>query len=123
MKSEIPETTLTKIARKIGWLFSPLLFLSLLTFTILSVNNLRIDFNSAKLTEFGHIHLRDVSNFDVYLNDTKIGTTSQVLNVARNNDINNPFKIYIKTADNRYWEKNCKIPKRFCFPLLPYSLP
>lgn len=123
MKSEIPETTLTKIARKIGWLFSPLLFLSLLTFTILSVNNLRIDFNSAKLIEFGHIHLRDVSNFDVYLNDTKIGTTSQVLNVARNNDINNPFKIYIKTADNRYWEKTVKFQKGFVSLYYPILYP
>lgn len=123
MKSEFPETTLTKIEKKIGWLFSPLLFLSLLTFTILSVNNLRIDFKSAQLKEFGHIHLRDVSNFDVYLNDTKIGNTSQVLNVARNDDTNKPFKIYINTTDNRYWEKTVTFQKGLVSVYYPILYP
>jgi hypothetical protein len=123
MKSEFPETKLTRLGKKLGWLFSPLLFISLLTFTIFSVNNIRIDFNSAKIEEMDYIHLRDVSNFDVYLDDNKIGTTSQVLALPRKDNSSHPFKIYIKTNDNRYWEKTIKFQKGFVSVYYPILYP
>lgn len=106
MKSEFPETRLTKIGRKIGWLLSPLLFISLLIFTFLSAQSLKFDIISGRIEETAYIHLKEVTDSDVYFDDVKVGRTSQILSTVKDNDSTKPLRVKILSSDDRKWEKS-----------------
>lgn len=122
MKSEFPETKLTKFGKKFGWIFSPILFLSLLIFTFFTAQNLTVDPFRADIVRYGYVHLKELADSEVYFDGVNVGTTSTVLRTTKV-DPNQSLEIKVLRENRRDWNKIVRPREGFVSILFPILYP
>lgn len=122
MNSEFPETKLSKFGKKFGWIFSPILFIALLSYTLLTAQNLSFDPFNGDIKKFGNVHLKEVSDTDVYFDGSLAGKSSTVLKTDKVSQ-NQSLFVEVKKEDRRIWNKVVKPREGFVSILYPILYP
>lgn len=122
MKSEFPETKLGKFGKKFGWIFSPILFIVLLAYTLLTAQNLSFDPFNGDITKYGNVHVKEVSDSDVYFDGSLVGKTSTVLKTSKVSQTQS-LQVDVKKDGRRTWTKLVKPREGYVSILYPILYP
>lgn len=122
-KSEFPETNLIKVSKKIGWIFSPVLFIALLFYTFFSAQGLKLDLTTGNVERIGYIDINEVSESDVFFDNVKVGNTSVVLTTDKTENNQEPLVLRVQKPGKRTWEKSIKPKEGFVSILYPVMYP
>lgn len=120
--SEFPETWISRLGTRVGWLFSPVLLISLILLTLFTAEGLQWDFDNKSIERKSSVEIKDIKNASIYFDEKDMGKSPRIL------DTTSTAKIGIKvTKESRIdWQKTFK-PKpgfvRTYYPVLyPTSL-
>lgn len=83
MNSEFPETRFSKIGNKLGWVFSPLLLVSLIAFTLFSAERLEIKFDTKKITveRKGALEINGPKDATIFTDNKEKGKAPMALDI------------------------------------------
>jgi hypothetical protein len=98
-ESEFPQTRWSKLGSKIGWLFSPLLLIGLIIFTLFNAEKLNL--TSEGIQRKGSVEIRQIKNGVVYFNDNIVGKVPGIYDTV-NTEL---LRIKIKKDGKRDWER------------------
>lgn len=119
MKSEFPETRLNIIGKKFGWIFSPLLLVSLIIFTLFIAEGLKLDLESKSIERKGSIELKDIKNATAFSDNKEIGKTPLVFDTTSVNQV----EITVKKDGRDDWKKTVKPRPGFVKTYYPILYP
>lgn len=122
-KSEFPESRMTKIGKRIGWIFSPLLFIALLVYTFFSAQGLKFDLTTGEVEKTGFIDLKELTDADVYFDNIKVGKSTTVLTTDKTNANQDPLNIKVSKSSKLDWQKSIKPKEGFVTILYPMMYP
>jgi len=122
-KSEFPESKVGRIAKKIGWIFSPLLFVALLVYTFFSAQGLKFDLTTGEVEKTGFVDLKEVTESEVFFDNIKIGKTTTVLTTDKTNPSQEPLNIKVSRSGKSDWTKSIKPKEGFVSILYPIMYP
>lgn len=80
--SEFPQTRLSKISNKIGWILSPLILICLIAFTIFYAEGLQVDFDSGEIERKSSVDIRALKNGELSINEAVVGKTPGVFDIT-----------------------------------------
>ncbi len=120
--SEFPETTFSKFGKKIGWVFSPFLLLSLIIFTLVTAEGLNIGFsdNNVSIERKGSIEIKELKDAEVYLDGDKKEDTPNIYDTTRTE---RPATMLITKESRTNWTKQITVKSGFVRTYYPILYP
>lgn len=96
-RSEFPDTILSRIFNKIGWVLSPVLLIFLIIFTLYSAEGVEdINFREFDIVRRGGVEFKDIENAQIYVNGEASGKTPRLVSLKAGDTVNLSLK-----KDNR----------------------
>lgn len=118
-----PETKYKKWEKIFNYVFSPILFISLLILTFFYAQGLRYDNEDRKLTPIGSIKAQDVNDAEIFINDVKYGDINKIIESTKIDADDPPIKINIKKEGRKTWEKHMKPRSGYMINIYPILYP
>lgn len=121
-KSEFPETKFGTFTQRFGWIFSPLLFLSLVALTLFVAQGLQVD-SKGNIERKGSIHIKELKNADFYIDDVKVGRTGDVFDTTQTQVEDEPLNVKVTKEGRKDWLKTVKPREGFVSVYYPIMYP
>jgi hypothetical protein len=119
MNSEFPETRFSKIGTKLGWVFSPLLLIVLILFTLSLAEGLRFDFRNGSLERKGSIEIKDLKNALIHLNGEQKAKSPNILDFTSTS----PVELKVTKDDRFDWSRTITPKPGFVKTFYPIMYP
>lgn len=119
--SEFPETWLSRFGRKLGWLFSPLLLLTLIIATLFFAEGLKVNLDKGSIEKKASIEIKEVKDAKVYINGQERGVTPDLFDI--DSSTTNETEVKITKADKKDWNKKLKVEGGFVKTYYPILYP